>query len=89
MKRGILAGEKDVKVSYWRVRRWAHQLTRLMQGKGVAVVDSMHAAAALPEAFDGNHLGDLFAPARMHARTHTSTHMCERARACTYAVLYV
>ena len=58
MKRGILAGEKDVKVSFWRVRRWAHQLTRLMQSKGVAVVDSLHAAAALPEAFDGNHLGE-------------------------------
>ena len=57
MKRGILAGEKDVKVSYWRLRRWAHQLSRLMQARGVAVVDSLHAPAALPEAFDGNHLG--------------------------------
>ena len=57
MKRGILAGEKDVKVSYWRLRRWAHQLSRLMQSRGVAVIDSLHAAAALPEAFDGNHLG--------------------------------
>jgi len=57
MKRGVLAGEKDVKVSYWRVRRWAHQLGRLMQARGVSVVDSLHAASALPEAFDGNHLG--------------------------------
>ncbi len=30
MKRGVLEGERDVKVSLWRVRRWAHQLTRLM-----------------------------------------------------------
>ena len=57
MKRGILAGERDVKVSYWRVRRWCYQIAREMQARGVAVVDSLHAAAALPEAFDGNHLG--------------------------------
>ncbi len=30
MKRGVLEGERDVKVSLWRVRRWAHQLSRLM-----------------------------------------------------------
>jgi hypothetical protein len=29
----------------------------LMQEQRVAVVDSLHAAALLPEAFDGNHLG--------------------------------
>ena len=56
-KRGVLPGERDVRVSYWRVRRWAVRLARLFQDRGVSVVDSYHAAAALPEAFDGNHLG--------------------------------
>eukprot|EP00960_Hanusia_phi_P045532 757297-Hanusia_phi.AAC.3 len=56
-KKGMLAGERDVLLSDWRTRRWAERLADKMRSNGIFVVDSFHPAAALPEAFDGNHVG--------------------------------